>query len=67
MGYLFAILGSIAGLFAFLATFSAFAGKGTDIQLILGGVYWISATVCWVGAGIIFRMDEYHSKKDTPK
>lgn len=67
MGYLFAILGSIAGLFAVLATLSALVDKGTDIQLILGGVYWIATAVFWVGAGIIFRMDEYHSKKDTPK
>ena len=67
MGYFFAILGSIAGLFAFFATFAALAGHGTDIQLILGGVYWIAATIFWVGAGIIFRMDDYHSKKDTPK
>lgn len=67
MGYFFGILGSLAGLFAFFVTFGAIAGKGTDIQLILGGIYWISATLCWVGAGIIFRMDEHHSKKDTPK
>lgn len=67
MGYLFAILGSIAGLCAFFATFSAIAGKGTDIQLILGGVYWIATAVFWVGAGIIFRMDYHHFKKDTPK
>jgi hypothetical protein len=66
MGYLFAILGSIAGLFAVLATLAAL-GKGTDIQLILGGVYWIATAIFWVGAGIIFRMDENHSKKDTPQ
>jgi len=66
MGYLFAILGSIAGFFAVLATMSAF-NKGTDIQLILGGVYWIATAVFWVGAGLIFRMDEHHSKKDVPK
>lgn len=57
MGYLFAILGSIAAFFAIIATLAAF-GKGTDIQLILGGVYWISAMIGWVGAGIIFRMDD---------
>lgn len=66
MGYLFAILGSIAGLFALIATIAALA-NGTDIQLILGGVYWMSAMVGWVGAGIIFRMDDNYSKKDTPK
>jgi hypothetical protein len=67
MGYFFAILGSIAALFAFFVTFAALAGRGTDIQLILGGIYWIAAVIGWVGSGIIFRMDEYHSKKDTPK
>jgi len=64
MGYLFAILGSIAGLFAMLATVAAL-GKGTDIQLILGGVYWIATAVFWVGAGIIFRMEDLR-KKDPP-
>lgn len=67
MGYLFAILGSIAGLFALLAALSAFADGGSDIQLILAGVCWLSAMIGWVGAGIIFRMDDYHSKKDTPQ
>jgi hypothetical protein len=63
VGYLFAILGSITGLLSVGATLSAFGG-GSDIQLILGGVYWIATAVFWVGAGITFRMDENHSKKD---
>ena len=66
MGYFFAILGGIAAFFAVQVTVFAFP-KGTDIQLILGGVYWIAAAVFWVGAGLIFRMDEHHSKKDTSK
>jgi len=66
MGYLFAILGSITGLFSVAATVSAFGG-GSDIQLILGGVYWIATAVFWTGAGIVFRMDDNHSKKDIPK
>ena len=67
MGYLFAILGTITGLLCVAATVSAFAGHGSDIQLILGGVYGIATAVFWVGAGIIFRMEEHHSKKDTPQ
>jgi len=66
MGYLFAILGSITGLFSVGATLTAFGG-GSDIQLILGGVYWIATAVFWTAAGIIFRMDDNHSKKDTPQ
>lgn len=67
MGYFFAILGSIAGLFALLAALLAFAGGGSDIQLILASVCWLSAMIGWAGAGIIFRMDDYYSKKDTPQ
>lgn len=66
MGYFFAIIGTIAGFCATFTTVAALA-TGTDVQLILGGIYWISAVLCWVGAGIIFRMDEQHSKKDTLK
>lgn len=66
MGYFFAILGALATLCAAFATLNALIDKGTDIQLILGGIYWIAAAVFFVGAGIIFRMDEHHSKKDTP-
>jgi hypothetical protein len=67
MGYFFAILGTIAGFAAVFATTSAFAPGGSDIQLILGGVYGVIAAVFFTGAGLIFRMDEHHSKKDTPK
>jgi len=64
MGYFFAILGSIAGFCAVFAGAIALANRN-DIGLILAAVFWISAMIGWVGAGIIFRMDEYHSKKDT--
>jgi hypothetical protein len=67
VGYLFAILGSITGFLCVGATTVAFLPGNSDIQLILGGVYGIATAVFWVGAGIIFRMDDYHSKKDTPK
>lgn len=67
MGYFFAILGSIAGFISAMVSTLAFSPNGSDIQLILGAVYGLIAAVFWVGAGIIFRMDDYHSKKDTPK
>lgn len=67
MGYLFAILGSIAGFLSVFATAMGFSRGGSDIQLILGGVYWIATAVFWSAAGIIFRMDDIHSKKDAPK
>jgi hypothetical protein len=67
MGYLFAILGAIAAFVAVFAATSAFAPGGSDIQLILSGVFGVIAAVFWVGAGLIFRMDDYYSKKDTPK
>lgn len=66
MGYFFAILGACAGFLCAFATTKALAG-GSDLQLILGGIYGIATAVFWVGAGIIFRMDENHSKKDTSK
>lgn len=66
MGYLFAILGSIAGFCSVFIVALALANRN-DIDLILGAVCWLSAMVGWATAGIIFRMDDYHSKKDTPK
>lgn len=66
MGYLFAIFGALTGFLAVMATALAFTPPRSDITLILGGVYGIATAVFWVGAGIIFRMDE-HSKKDDPK
>jgi hypothetical protein len=67
MGYFLAILGSIAGFAAVFATTAAFAPGGSDIQLILGGVYGVISAVFFTGAAIVFRMDDNHSKKDTPK
>jgi hypothetical protein len=67
MKYVFIILGFFATVCAAFVTFGALVEKSTDIQLILGGVYWIAASVFFVGAGLIFRMDEHHSKKDTPQ
>lgn len=67
MGMLFAMFGAVAGFMAVLATTFAFKSGGSDIQLILGGVYGVVSAVFLVGAGIIFRMDDNHSKKDTPQ
>ena len=66
MGYFFAILGSIAAFFGAFAITAAFSPPPSDMLLVIGCICGVIAAVFWVGAGIIFRMDDNHTKKDTP-
>lgn len=67
MGYILTILSTIALIAAMLTTSVAFQPGGSDLQLILGGVYGVVFAVLFVGACIVFRMDANHSKKETPQ
>jgi hypothetical protein len=67
VGYILTILSTVAFIAAMLMTSVAFQPGGSDVQLILGGVYGVVFAVLFVGACIVFRMDAHNSKKDPPQ
>lgn len=67
MGYLLAIVGGITGILTVWLIGLTLLPGSSDLQLIVGTLCGVATAVLWVGAVIIFRMDYYHSKKDTPQ
>lgn len=67
MGYLLAIVGGITGVLTVWLIGLTLLPGSSELQLVIGASCGVATAVFWVGACIIFRMDDYYSKKDTPQ